>query len=450
MSTKPSIFFIQIATVVALALFHMAAARLALRRVPREKRALRRSIGGSLLLLILVLDLPLVHLFIFYKFFHPLVLDTMMRDLAGPFLALHANATLFGGALLIWHYLFRPGRRLLAKLATRSKRSEAADTAPNDAPANSGEALQPAPVPALVSAGFSPTIYLPRRRFLYSAGMAVAGYAAGASTLRAMDSTDDYRLERAVVKIPNLPEKLKGTTIALISDIHSSVFMTREEMDRYVGVLNGMKADMTVVVGDFVNSKLREVYPLAESFSALTAPLGVYGVTGNHDYYTGQIETVVKEIEQAGIKLLRNENLVIEKNGEKLYLMGMDDRHIYDVKSYIETGKSGPGTIENLLKGIPHEAPKLFLCHKPYPFEEYSMLGVDLMLSGHTHGGQVVIAQLDNINLSFAALASRYVAGLYKARSSEKAQMYVTRGVGTVGLPLRLNCPPEVTQVVLV
>ncbi len=280
--------------------------------------------------------------------------------------------------------------------------------------------------------------------------MAAAGCVAGAGTLSAMDGTDQHRLERVVLKVPNLPEALKGTTIAMITDVHSSVFMTRQEMDRYVAALNSLKADMAVVVGDFVNSKLHEVYPFAESFSALKAPLGVYGVTGNHDYYTGAIETVAREIEQSGIRLLRNENLSIERNGAKLWLLGMDDADIYDVKPYLETGKSVRGTIENLLGGIPEGAPKLFLCHKPYPFEEYSQLGIDLMLSGHTHGGQVVIAQLDNVNLSFASLASSYVSGLYKARSNRRSQLYVSRGVGTVGIPLRVNCPPEITQVILV
>ena len=159
---------------------------------------------------------------------------------------------------------------------------------------------------------------------------------------------------------------------------------------------------------------------------------------------------VAREVEQAGIKLIRNANLSIEHNGEKLWLLGMDDDDIYDVKPYLESGRSERGTIENMLHGIPDGAPKLFLCHKPYPFEEYSQLGIDVMLSGHTHGGQVVIAQLDNVNLSFASLASHYIAGLYRARSSRKAQLYVSRGVGTVGLPLRLNCPPEITHIVLV
>jgi hypothetical protein len=289
-----------------------------------------------------------------------------------------------------------------------------------------------------------------RRRFMRTSALAVGGLAAGASTLSALKTTGDFTVERAVVKIPGLPEALKGTTIAMIADVHSSVYMNREDMEVYAREVMKLKADMILMPGDFVNSKVHEVYPFAEAFSSLSAPYGVYGVTGNHDYYSGDIETVTREVEQAGIKLLRNENLSIEKNGEKLWLLGMDDDRIYDVGEYLRDGRSTTGTIENLLRGIPDGAPRVLLCHKPYPFEEYSQLGVNLMLSGHTHGGQVVIARMDNINLSFASLASRYLSGLYRAQSNPRAQMYITRGVGTVGIPMRVNCPPEVTHIVLV
>ncbi len=253
-----------------------------------------------------------------------------------------------------------------------------------------------------------------------------------------------------MIKVPGLSEAFKGTTIAMIADVHSSVFMTREDMEAYKAHLMGLKTDMIFIVGDFVNSKVAEVYPLAEAFSGISAPYGVYGVTGNHDYYSRDIETIATEISQAGIRLLRDENLAIEKGGEKLWLMGIDDDHLYDVNSYLETGRTERGSIENMLKGIPADAPRLFLCHKPYPFEEYSRLGMDVMFSGHTHGGQVVLAQLDNVNLSFASLASRYIAGLYRSRTSRRSQLYVTRGIGTVGIPLRLNCPPEITHITLV
>jgi predicted MPP superfamily phosphohydrolase len=442
MSRTLSLHLIQIVVVALIAAFHSAAAYVAVRRVAKGRPRRIARIGA--VALILLLDLPLLHLFVLYKDFHPALLDRLFHAWSAPFLALHANAALFGGLTLLWRSLRRPIRWARERFAIRPATSAVAVT--SEAPHTPAPA---APASRLIAGPVSMAIPS-RRRFLYTAGMAAAGYATSASTLKAMDSTNEHRLERVVLKVPNLPEGLKGLTIAMISDVHSSVFMTRLEMDRYVKALNAMKADMAVVVGDFVNSKLHEVYPFAESFSALHAPLGVYGVTGNHDYYTGRIEEVAREVEQCGIRLIRNGNLTVEHNGEKLWLLGMDDDDIYDVKPYLETGRSERGTIEKMLHGIPDGAPKLFLCHKPYPFEEYNQLGIDLMLSGHTHGGQVVIAQLDNVNLSFASLASHYIAGLYRARSNRRAQLYVSRGVGTVGLPLRLNCPPEITHIVLV
>lgn len=439
MSHKFLLFLAQASFVFALAAFHVVAARLLMRRIRTSNRRVRRPVAFLLGGFILLLDLPLVHAFVFYKIFHPLILDQLMRFWSTVFIALHANALIFGGALVIVQYVWYPMKRLFRRLSrTTSLHSGASPERPAaDVPPGAAAAVIPPDIP-------------PRRRFLYTAGIVAAGYATSASTLSALDSGKDHLVERVVIRIPNLPAGLKGTTIALISDIHSSVFMSRQDMEQYVKVVNGLKSDITFVTGDFVNSKLHEVYPFAEAFSSLKAPLGVYGVTGNHDYYTGAIETVAKEVEQAGIKLIRNGNVAIEKNGEKLWLLGMDDANIYDVRAYLESGKSPEGTIENMLRGVPDGAPRIFLCHKPYPFEEYSNLGVDLMLSGHTHGGQVVLAHLDNVNLSFAALASQYIAGLYRARSNRRSQLYVTRGVGTVGLPLRVNCPPEITHIVLV
>jgi predicted MPP superfamily phosphohydrolase len=444
--------FLWVAVLIA---FHVRSAQLLLRRIHFRSRRSRRGMLSFLLLLILCMDLPLVHIFLFYKFYNPILLDQLMNQLAAPFIALHLNALLIGGWLLLGHYFISPLRRryLFSKTRIRHDTNEPRmnllkKKRTEQIAHPSANVVEASLLPALAADG-EPTIAT-RRKFIRTAALAATGYIASSATLSAMRSTDDYRLERVVVKIPGLPEELKGTTIAMISDIHSSVFMLREEMERYKKAVNDLKADMIFVPGDFVNSKLREVYPFCEAFSGLSAPLGVYGVTGNHDYYTGQIQTVVKEVEQCGIRLLHNENLSIEKKGKKLWLLGMDDADIYDVKPYLQNGKSERGTIENLLKGIPEGDRKLLLCHKPYPFEEYSQLGVDMMFSGHTHGGQVVIAQLDNINLSFASIASKYVAGLYKARSNRNAQMYVTRGVGTVGIPLRLNCPPEITHFVLV
>jgi uncharacterized protein len=419
-----------------------------MRRFPFTGKGARRGVIATFALIIAVMDLPLAHILLVYKFYNPYLLDQLMNDWAAPWLVLHFNVMVFGVVLVANRYLIRPIRKRFAHDSIRHRMGFLSRKRTRTDP---GASASPAPiaaanVPHVVEGSLIPT----RRNFIRTAALAATGYIASSATLSAMRTTDDYRLERVVIRIPGLPQELKGTTIAMISDIHSSVFMAREEMESYKKVVNGLKADLIFLPGDFVNSKMREVYPFCEAFSGLHAPLGVYGVTGNHDYYTGDIETVVREVNDCGIRLLRNENLAIEKNGKRLWLMGMDDSDIYDIKNFLQNGKSLRGTTENLLKGIGEGEKKILLCHKPYPFEEYSQIGIDLMVSGHTHGGQVVIAQLDNVNLSFASIASKYVAGLYKAQSNPKAQMYVTRGVGTVGIPLRVNCPPEVTHITLV
>ncbi|HET7152461.1 MAG TPA: hypothetical protein VFJ29_01750, partial [Candidatus Kapabacteria bacterium] len=116
-------------------------------------------------------------------------------------------------------------------------------------------------------------------------------------------------------------------------------------------------------------------------------------------------------------------------------------------QKYVQTGKSE--AMEATLKGIPDNATKILLCHRPYPFEEFAQCNVDLMLSGHTHGGQVALANFGNWNVSFAALISKYIQGYYRSEKNPRSQMYVSRGIGTVGVPIRVNCPPEVTKIVL-
>lgn len=414
---------LQLLVVTLITLLHLVGLRLALHRFPgtTTQSHKRRALLG--VIVIALIDLPLYHLFGFYKIWHPLWLDTVYGVAAPPLIILHANATAMSIVLIVL--------RIIDRLRKRFARS----TSPQVIAATTDAEQQLVPA---------------RRRLIRTAGFATVGILTSGRTLSAMLTTDQHVIERVVVKIPNLPEGLRGTTMVLMSDLHSSIFMGREEMEKYVAAANELKADIALVTGDFVNSKLVEVYPFAEAFTGLHAPLGVYGVTGNHDYYTKEIDTVAKEVEQCGIKLLRNANISIEKNGEKMWLMGIDDSDIYHVNQYLAEGRTERGTIENMVAGIPNGAPRILLCHKPYPFEEYSTLGMDLMLSGHTHGGQVVLAQLDTLNLSFASLASRYIAGLYLSRGNRRSQMYVSRGIGTVGLPMRMNCPPEITHITLV
>lgn len=421
--------------------FHLLLARKVVRLIAPSTPASKTFLVGGIALFILFLDFPIAHTMLVYKLWNPHFLDQFMQSFATPLVLLHCNVAVMGGGWMLhgWWKRWRVQRSRTRK-GTDISLSEVAPpaSAPPSAPALAGVPRLGAIHPAS------------RRRFLQTAALATGGVIANNTMLKALGTTHEHKVEQVVMKIPGLPAPFKGTTIALLTDIHSSVFMTREQMEKYAAETMKLKPDLIFVTGDFVNSKVGEVYPFAEAFAGLRAPLGVFGVTGNHDYYTGDIKTVAEEVGQGGIRLLRNENLAIERGGAKLWLMGMDDDRIYDINGYLKEGKTETGTLENLTRGIPENGTKLFLCHKPYPFEEYSQLGVHAMFSGHTHGGQVVLAHLDSVNVSFASLASKYVAGLYRARSNRTSQLYVSRGIGTVGIPMRLNCPPEITRIVLV
>ena len=286
-----------------------------------------------------------------------------------------------------------------------------------------------------------------RRKFLRVSSVGLTGYALAASTAGVV-FRDDVDINEKTIVIPGLPAAFQGFRIAFISDIHSGMFMSKDELVRYAAMVNAQHADMIVLPGDYVNSLDSEIYPFAEAFSALHAPHGVFGVTGNHDYFANA-DLVCKESEQAGITMLRNQNIMIAKDGAQIALLGIDDMPVAHAEplAYVRTGKSE--AIESMLKGVPVDAKKILLCHRPYPFEEFAQIGMDVMLSGHTHGGQIVLASIGSMNLSLAQLASKYVQGQYQSQRNPSSQMYVSRGIGTVGLPLRINCPPELTTIIL-
>ena len=274
-----------------------------------------------------------------------------------------------------------------------------------------------------------------RRTFLRTGAIALSGYSFAGATKGIIDR-NDYDIIERTVRIQNLPDEFKGFTIGLMSDIHSSAFMTKPEMDDYVAALNGLKTDVIFVPGDFVNSQTEEVYPFVEAFSSLHAPYGVFGCLGNHDYYAN-VDVVAKEVDGCGIKLLRNDAVRITKGNSFINLVGVDDIPIEGTpEKYLQTA----------LSSVQNPNPRILLCHKPYYLESFANHNIDLTLAGHTHGGQIVFAKVGNLIVCPAALFSKYVWGLYKLGNS---QMYVTRGIGTVGVPFRVNCPPEITKITL-
>jgi predicted MPP superfamily phosphohydrolase len=275
-----------------------------------------------------------------------------------------------------------------------------------------------------------------RRTFLQKSVIGLSAYSFIGSAAGVV-SKDEYDIMHQPVTIPNLPEVFKGFRIGMLSDVHSSVFMNTEDMAMYVKAMNDLNTDLVVVTGDMVNSQTEEVYPFAEAFSELKAPYGVYGCLGNHDFFAKNVELVAREIDNCGVKLLRNDTVTIHKGNDYLNLIGVDD---------IGRNTKPEEYITRAMSSVKNEQPKILLCHKPYYIETAVQKNIDLTLSGHTHGGQIVFATIDRVPISLAALASKYIAGLYSLNGS---QLYVNRGLGTVGVPFRINCPPEITVLTL-
>lgn len=287
-----------------------------------------------------------------------------------------------------------------------------------------------------------------RRKFVRYATMGVSAYAFGGAAYGILRH-DSYKIEYTDIKIDNLPDELKGTTISLISDIHAGQYMNETEMREYAEVLNELGSDIICIPGDFVNFDSRDIHSVTSAFRDIKAKHGIFGSLGNHDFFQDADYVAKALVNDSPIQLLRNDHRKLTINGKVLYMMGVDDtrgsgasmNEIFDYYRKVETDITASSSNPEFTS-----APKILLCHKPYGFDTLAKKNIDLTLSGHTHGGQVVPVKFGNFNLSFAATVSKYIEGLY---ASGMSKMYVSRGIGSVGLPIRLNCPPEITKITL-
>jgi len=287
-----------------------------------------------------------------------------------------------------------------------------------------------------------------RRKFLRTTTFAISSYAfAGAAY--GIVKHDNYKIENQKIKIANLPDELKGLTITLISDIHAGQYMIEDDMREYADIVNDLGSDIICIPGDFINFQVEDTKSMAYAFRDLKAKHGIYGTLGNHDFFVDANYVADVISNESPVKLLRNKYDKITVNGKDLFILGVDDTRDSGMKmngavlSYIDNTSSEASATNASY----NNSPKILLCHKPYAFDEIAKRDVDLVLAGHTHGGQVVPFKFGDFNLSFAGFVSKYISGLYNIG---KSNMYISRGLGTVGLPIRLNCPPEITKITLV
>lgn len=245
----------------------------------------------------------------------------------------------------------------------------------------------------------------------------------------------DFQVAHVDLVLKRLPRVFDGMRIAQISDIHAGSFPDHTPFQEVRFILESLKPDAIVVTGDFVNQLPQEMAVIAREYAKLRAPYGVYASLGNHDHYNSPEEhaRLVTTIRDLGTKLLINQHDRLSEGGESLIIAGTDN-----------TGfRQSFARLDDTLRGVVDDEPVILLAHDPTFWEkEVVPKGrVDVMLSGHTHGGQFGVQAL-GFEWSPAQMIYKQWAGLY---TKGDQQLYVNRGVGTVGPPMRIGIPPEIT-----
>jgi predicted MPP superfamily phosphohydrolase len=270
----------------------------------------------------------------------------------------------------------------------------------------------------------------PARRLFISRSVAIgSGIAAGSVVGYGMtQALGAPQLLQVPVTLDKLQKSLSGFRIAVVSDIHLGPLLGRSHTERIVRMINEQEADLVAIVGDLVDGTVAELGEAAAPLRDLVSKQGSFFVTGNHEYFSGH-EQWISELDRLGVNPLRNEGLTVAGGIE---LVGVND----------VTGKSygdGPD-FDRALAGRDPNNPLVLLAHQPVQVSDASSRGVDLQLSGHTHGGQMVPFNF------VVPLQQPSVAGLSKV---DDTWLYVSRGAGFWGPPVRVGAPPDITMIEL-
>jgi len=247
------------------------------------------------------------------------------------------------------------------------------------------------------------------------------------------------RIVRREFFLARWPERLNGFTIALLSDFHFDPYFSVHPLHAAIPMVNGLDPDLIVLTGDFVTKPLIgddekaafAAEPCARLLRQMTAPHGLWAVMGNHDDSTN-VEHVMRALQAESIQVLANQSEAIEHDGGRIWLAGVND----------VLGRTAD--LSKTLHRVPADEAVILLAHEPDFADEAARFPVDLQLSGHSHGGQIRLPLLPPLYLP--ALAKKYVLGTYQVGP---LTLYTNAGLGTIGLPMRLNCPPEITFLIL-
>lgn len=288
---------------------------------------------------------------------------------------------------------------------------------------------------------------IPRSEFLTKAALVAASVPFGAMAYGVISGAHDYHVKRVTVKLPNLPKSFDGLTIGHVSDIHSGSFYNRVAVKGGVEMLLKEKPDLIFFTGDLVNNQTDEVKEYIDIFNKLKAPLGVYSVTGNHDYgdyhrwssdaaKRKNFRDLVEAHKLMNYDILLNEHRFIEQGGEKIAIVGIENWGAGRFSKY--------GKLEKAYAGVNDASVKLLLSHDPSHWDAQvrpHYPDIDISFAGHTHGFQFGI-EVGSFKWSPSQYIYKQWAGHYQEGSQH---LYVNRGFGFLGYPGRIGMPPELT-----
>ena len=277
---------------------------------------------------------------------------------------------------------------------------------------------------------------LTRRNFLWMA----AGSAAGLAFYAGEIAPHELEIIYLTIRLPRLPDAFAGMKIVQISDLHFQEYTEAAFLEAIVGRVNEVGPDLVVLTGDFVSNNplpkhfsINLGYQCAEILNRIQCPLR-YAILGNHDAIVSS-RAVTDALQTQGIPVLADSSVPIERDGRRIWLAGTKDalEQKPDLTATLPAGRR------------PDQEPVILLVHEPDYADRALGRKIDLMLSGHTHGGQIRIPFLPPLLLP--GMGTKYVHGLF--RLPDGMQLYVNRGIGAVNLPFRFRCPPEITVITL-
>jgi len=286
--------------------------------------------------------------------------------------------------------------------------------------------------------GVAFTAGLADERLAFSGGAAAIALGFGSILWGATVGQRKVAVEEVPVRLRALPMGLDGFEIAHITDLHIGAQLRAQRLREFVDRVNDVGADLIAITGDIFDFDPAFIEEGCRELARLQAPHGVWAVLGNHDVYTG-VERVAEGLARwTGIHVLRNEWVSLEVNGERLILLGVEDSG-----ESLANHDPDPAPLRRVAAEAPALPARVLLIHRPSYFEHITALGLPLALAGHTHGGQVALPR-PWAHHNVSRLLTEYTRGLF---ASGDSLLYVNRGLGVAGPPIRLNCPREIARI---